>query len=902
VAFSSCDQEPIHIPGAIQPHGALVAAIAASGVISHASANLAAIAGVPPPQALGAPLHTLIGHAVWLTLRGLEPGAPACTRRIEGADGQALHLSAHRSGDHLCVELEPALPPAPPSLPLLPTLPLLIVQPVLDSFRAANTQQDLCDRAVHGLRQMTGYDRVMAYRFIDDGHGHDGHGEVIAEARDETLPAYLGLRYPASDIPAQARRQYLRQPIGMIADSSYVPVPLVTAAGLDDGAPLDLTQARLRSVSPVHRHYMRNMGTAASLTVALVCEDNLWGMLVCHHATPRIAEPELRAAADLVGRVVSLLLAGLRSVETLAQRQSRTVALRSVVAGLSAATPLPEALAAIEPALLQVVGATGALVRLGSGLLGFGQVPPHPLDAHLLAVLNETAPDDLFALDDLCLHHPECAACAPQAAGALLARLTPGREDAILWLRPEQAMLFTWGGNPAEHATQEPASGHISPRTSFAAWRQEVRGRSRPWTDADRELAHEVAQALTLEIAQRTRAALEREQAASRAKSAYLAGMSHELRTPLNGILGYAQLLSSEGGLNPVQAGRVGAMMSAGTHLLHIIGRVLELAQIEADRPVFNPAAFDIRAVAAECLDLVRPMAAAKRLSLTLQTDAAVPQQMITDPTRFRQILLNLLGNAVKFTLAGGVALNLRIAADGESLRADVIDSGPGIDVAKRHRLFQAFQQLGPLDQAKGDGAGLGLAITARLVALLGGCLGHKENPAGGSIFWLELPLFDAVPMLLPATQAFTDTAPPQPAGPALAILVADDSSINRDIAGAFLRAAGHRVTFAEDGMEAVAAAAAADFDVILMDVRMPRLSGIEATRRIRAIPGRRGRVPVIALTAQVFADQIDECRKAEMNDHLAKPFTREDLLAAVTQAQGRPGALPASAQAWDHL
>jgi light-regulated signal transduction histidine kinase (bacteriophytochrome)/CheY-like chemotaxis protein len=884
--LSQCAREPIHIPGAIQPYGALAAALADTGAVSHVSANLAAIAGVQPDQVLGTALAGLIGDAAWQSAQTLQAGQPGLALRIDGKNDRTLLAYIHRTGRHLCVEFEPATSAGALSQPLT------VVQPMLDSFKTAASRLDLCERAVQGLRRMTGYDRVMAYCF-----GADGHGEVIAEARDPALPAYLGLRYPATDIPPQARLQYLRQPVGMIADSAYTPVPLMTDPALDDGAPLDLTHARLRSVSPVHRQYMRNMGTAASLTVALTSGEALWGMLVCHHGTPRIADGELRAAADLIGRVVSVFLAGLRSAESAAHRQARAAALRTILHGLHAPKPLPVALAAVQTELLEAAGATGVLMRLSGGVLRFGQVPPCPFDTRALTVLHAAAGDGAIALEDLGLRYPEFGDCAAQAAGAMLVTLGPGTDDAVLWLRPEQAMTLTWGGNPGEHAATEPMTGQISPRTSFAAWQEVVRGKAVAWSDADLELAQEIAHALSMEIALRTRAALEREQAASRAKSAYLAGMSHELRTPLNGILGYAQLLSSEGSLSAVQARRVGAMMAAGTHLLHIIGGVLELSEIEADHAVFDPVAFDARAVAAECLELVRPMAADKHLSLTLDTAPEVPTQIITDPTRFRQILLNLLSNAVKYTNAGHVDLRLRIAADGVSLRIDVIDSGPGIDVAKRHRLFQAFQQLGPIIDAGRGSTGLGLAITARLVALLGGCLGHKENPLGGSIFWLELPLFDAAPVRPLAKPQVAAPAPtPTVRERALRILVADDSGINRDIAHAFLRAAGHQVAFAEDGLEAVAAAAANDFDLILMDVCMPRMSGIEATRKIRALAGPRGRVPIVALTAQVFADQIEECRGASMDEHLAKPFTREGLLAAVDK--GLAGRAVAGAEA----
>ncbi len=377
---------------------------------------------------------------------------------------------------------------------------------------------------------------------------------------------------------------------------------------------------------------------------------------------------------------------------------------------------------------------------------------------------------------------------------------------------------------------------------------------------------------------------------ASRAKSRFLAGMSHELRTPLNGILGYAELLRSEGGLNTAQAARVDAMLGAGQHLQEMINDVLDLSEIEEGHVGLRPAAVDLRGIAEACLGLVRPAADAKGLTLTIGMAPGTPGSVFTDPTRLRQVLLNLLGNAVKFTAEG--AVGLRLAAAGDRLRIEVADTGPGIPAERRHSLFQDFERLGA-EATAAEGAGLGLALSARLAALLGGRLGHEDNPGGGSVFWLELPLAapEAVPAPAPALvgPGLPDAAPAAAAAHPLRVLVVDDVAMNRDIAGSFLRAAGHEVACAEGGGEAVERAAASDFDVVLMDVRMPGMDGLEATRRIRALAGPRGRVPVMALTAQAFTEQVSECRKAGMDGHLAKPFTPDALRDAVAQAAAGP-------------
>jgi signal transduction histidine kinase/CheY-like chemotaxis protein/HPt (histidine-containing phosphotransfer) domain-containing protein len=407
---------------------------------------------------------------------------------------------------------------------------------------------------------------------------------------------------------------------------------------------------------------------------------------------------------------------------------------------------------------------------------------------------------------------------------------------------------------------------------------------------------------------------------ANQAKSRFLAGMSHELRTPLNGVLGYARLLRIEGGLNPTQAARVDAMLEAGKHLLEMVTCVLDLSEIEADHLVLRPVALDVQAIAAACLDLVRPMAEAKGLTLSIATLPGTSTELIADPTRLRQILLNLLGNAAKFTSRGGIEVRFRILRaeeapagkapkgempegetpkgeapkgelrTGRMLRIEVADTGPGIVADQRQRLFRDFERQDVDIIGNVEGAGLGLALSSRLAGLMGGRLGHEDNPDGGSVFWLELPLAVLAPATEPGARAADGTAPA--AGRALHVLVVDDVLMNRDIAGCFLRSAGHDVTCVDDGAEAVSAASAGDFDVILMDVRMPGMDGLEATRRIRALEGMRGQVPIVALTAQAFTEQVAECVKAGMDGHLTKPFDPDTLLGAVVEAvaAGRMG------------
>ena len=371
---------------------------------------------------------------------------------------------------------------------------------------------------------------------------------------------------------------------------------------------------------------------------------------------------------------------------------------------------------------------------------------------------------------------------------------------------------------------------------------------------------------------------------ANQAKSRFLAGMSHELRTPLNGILGYAHLLRMEADLPPHQAARVDAMLGAGKHLLSMINEVLDLSEIEAGHAELRLDRIDPSDLGQTCIDLIGPLATAKRLQLGYEVAPDVPGTMATDATRLRQVLLNLLGNAVKFTNTGRIDLRLGCTPDGAGLRFAVVDTGPGIPSDKCHRLFQEFERVNPAADANVEGAGLGLALSARIAHLLGGTIGYRDNPAGGSVFSLDLPLAASTATTAHRTATIT---PQQRPGHGLRILVVDDQPMNREIASAFLRHSGHVAMCAENAQAGIAAAEANDFDLILMDVQMPGIDGLEATRRIRALPGPRANVPIVALTAQAFAAQVQACLQAGMNGHLGKPFTPAQLQDAVTRATG---------------
>lgn len=374
--------------------------------------------------------------------------------------------------------------------------------------------------------------------------------------------------------------------------------------------------------------------------------------------------------------------------------------------------------------------------------------------------------------------------------------------------------------------------------------------------------------------------------AATEAKSRFLAHMSHELRTPLNGVLGLAQALAQDPGLTEEQRERARTLEAAGRHLLAVANDVLDLAKLEAGRLELRPTSTALPGLLESCARLVGPAAAAKGIRLDTTLDPELPPLVLADSTRLRQLLLNLLSNAVKFTPANG-RVELRgfplgpAEAGRVPVRIEVRDSGPGVPAEARAAIFADFVQLERSDML--GGSGLGLSIAAHIVERMQGRIGCEDNPDApeghGALFWVELPL----PIVASPPRVAEPTPPPRKK---LRVLVADDVPANLAVARALLESAGHGVDCVSDGAEAVEAvtAAAPDrrYDAILMDVMMPGMDGQEATRRIRALPGAAGRVPILAVTASAFAEDIAACRAAGMDAHIAKPIEREKLIAAL--------------------
>jgi chemotaxis family two-component system sensor kinase Cph1 len=470
--LTNCEREQIHLAGSIQPHGVLLVLREPDLVVLQASRNASVLCGVESvlgrridsiPGDLGASMAPHLGRPI--------DSIPFAVRCRVGYPAELCDALVHRTQQGLIVEIERA----GKAIDLSAT-----VGAALDSAQRAPSLKVLCDESARIFRAITGYDRVMVYRFDDEGHG-----EVYSECRADGLEAYLGNRYPASDIPQIARRLYLHNRVRVLVDVDYAPVPLEPARIGAAGEDLDMSLCCLRSMSPIHIQYLKNMGVAATLVASLVVGGRLWGLVSCHHYAPRLVHYEVRAVCELLAEIVSTRIAALESfLQAQAELSVRRLEQRMVEA-ISRDGDWKMALFDGSQTILQPVDASGAALLFEGQVLTAGEVPDTKQVRAIGAWLDSKSISRVFATAALGIDEPRFAPLKPFASGLLAAPISKAESEWLLWFRPEQVRTVTWGGNPFKPVTIGDDPADLSPRRSFSQWHQLVEGTSESWSHAD---------------------------------------------------------------------------------------------------------------------------------------------------------------------------------------------------------------------------------------------------------------------------------------------------------------------------------------------------------------------------------------------------------------------------------
>ncbi|WP_410586234.1 ATP-binding protein [Amycolatopsis sp. lyj-23] len=725
--LSVCVNEPIHRLGGIQSYGALLA-VDDGGRIEVASSTTTRLLGRAPGELIGTRLAELLGGdgvaAVEQTLAAPTGDRGLLPLRVP-ATGPEFDVTVYRADGRLVLELEP--PAAERPFRFSQFYPS--VRAALTRLQHERTVVDVCAAAVAEIRALTGYDRVVAYRF----EGRSGPGEVIAEAVADGLEPWAGLWFPASDIPPQARRLYERNWIRVIHDVDDDTAALQPPVLPGGSVPLDLSDSTLRTVSSFHLEYLRNIGVASSMSVSLLHEGSLWGLIACHGLLPRRLDAEVRAACEFFGVTLSLQLAALQEAENARARQAARTALTELIPALEAEPAL--SLPGNGGLLAALVPADAVVVRLGDrASVVHGDLAAAALDA-LWSALPGLAAGELWASECLGEHAP---AHAEAVSGVLVLAL--GNGDLIAWTRRERRAGRTWAADPAAPVRLGPHGERLTPRGSSAVHQAVIRGRSLPWTAADRAVATDLGRAFTT-IALRQAARLTELNAqlrrANRDLDTFAHAAAHEMKEPLRGIAASVAFIGEDAGetLDATTLRRLETVESLANRMDELVNSLLHFAQLGQAELQREPVG--LRAAAGRAVEIAGPRLAENDVELTLPAAEAV---VSADPARLEEILINLLVNAAKYARAEHPrSVEIGLAAEpGRAPAVFVRDNGIGIPEVHHDDVLKLFRRLHAKD-AYGGGHGAGLAIVDRIVDRHGGRLWLDSAPGRGTTVWFTL-------------------------------------------------------------------------------------------------------------------------------------------------------------------
>ncbi|MBP1473139.1 GAF domain-containing protein [Frateuria sp. MAH-13] len=724
--LDACAREQIHIPGSIQPAGLLLVVEPEGGTIVQS-----AIPGTPLLQDFDCPRGQRLERVLGGALAGLASSVLVAPDRgtvhlgIVSLKGVAHHATAHRAQGMILLELEEA---RPDELGSLEDLYPLIREFMADLERAPDTAA-LCDLAARQLRRITGLDRVLIYRF-DTGW----NGTVIAESRNEALPSYLDLRFPASDIPAQARELYRTSRLRLIANCDYTPVPIEPAINPLTGQPTDLGQALLRSVSPVHLQYMRNMGTGTSMSISLLREGRLWGLVSCHNRAPCRVPYNVRTACDLLGQVLALQVAAKEHAAEVEQRVARRAIQARLLALMAAEDDFLKGLAREPGQLLSLTQSEGAaIVHLGRCVL-LGRAPGEQAVMELVNWLESTRRDDTFHSDSLATEWPAALGCKDTASGLLAVSISQMHASYVLWFRPEIVHTVQWGGDPRKQA--DPA--RLSPRTSFEAWKETVRLRSLPWTQADVEGALELRTAIVdivLRKAEEMADLNEQLVRSNKELEAFSYSVSHDLRAPFRHIVGYSELLLQSAGekLGDQEKRFVATIIESANSAGVLVDNLLSFSQM--GRTTLGKVKVNMH----HLLEEVRRLLEVDTVGRDIEWKIGTLPTVEADPMMLRLVFQNLLSNAIKFTRDVEKAV---IQVSGQAQHHEYVfcvrDNGCGFDMRYVHKLFGVFQRLHHVEEF--EGTGIGLANVRRIIERHGGRTWAEGEVGKGASVYFTLP------------------------------------------------------------------------------------------------------------------------------------------------------------------
>jgi chemotaxis family two-component system sensor kinase Cph1 len=733
-------QPPIHTLAQVQPHGVLLILQEPDLTVLQASTNTLAQFGISAQEILNTPLEEILDPfqvdrlkegLVTNNLELVNPAKVWVRKRGSGDDYQIFDAVFHRSIDgFLVLELEPAL--TQENIPFLSFYHL--ARASISQLEATSNLRDFCEIIVREVRNVTGFDRVMLYKFDEEDHG-----EVLAEEKLDIMESYLGLRYPESDIPRTARKMLASNWIRVIPNAHAEPVSLYPAANPVTQQPTDLTHSILRSPYPCHIEYLHNMGVGASLTISLIKDQKLWGLIACHHLTPKFVPYELRKACEFLGRVVFSELSTREETADYDYRMRLSYIQSVLVEYMSQEDLFIDGLVKHQPNVLDLANAQGAAICFNGNWTTIGRTPTEDDLNFLVQWLAKTVEDEVFYTDALPQLYSDAERFKDVASGLLAIPIS--RRNYVLWFRPEVIQTVNWGGDPTQafEVKQTEGETRLCPRKSFELWKETVRLKSLPWKQVEVNAALELRKTIVNiilrqadELAQLAQD-LERSNAELK-KFAYVA--SHDLQEPLNQVANYVQLLEMryESRLDGDAREFIEFAVEGVSLMQTLIDDVLAYSKV--DLQAIEWQLTDVDSALNHALGNLRGRIADSGATITHDPLPTI----VADGTQLMQLFQNLIGNAIKFQKPDQPPqIHIGAERQEDAWLFSVQDNGIGLDQQFGDRIFVIFQRLHTRDEY--PGTGMGLAICKKIVECHRGRIWVESELGQGATFYFTIPV-----------------------------------------------------------------------------------------------------------------------------------------------------------------
>ena len=887
--IKNCEDEAIHLIESVQSFGYLLAIEPGTGLVRVMSANIGDIFSSPivPNETLMSELVEMPDNSTDI-LTELYAKAEAAGRRHsyewkfrnqiyhDGEWHQLVSSVIYASGVYLIIELEPS-PVLTGSVSSKWTPTDTDIRPLLPSLFELNSVEAVADKIASAMRGFIDFDRVCVYKF-----DKDYCGEVIGEDCADDMVPFKGLRFPASDIPSQARALYVKNLVRCVYDTDEAPVPLLPALSDSERKPLDMSLSMVRGVSSVHLQYMRNMGIRASFSVSLIFENRLWGLIACHNREPKYVEQRSRLICESLCQVFTYQLHG-KSVEVKRESlQKRQQNLNQAINALTTKGNPLEGLKDEQDLLLSTMRVCGIAVVTPNSHYLVGKTPSFETISHLFHEYSsdKSGPSKVTALtrisSDIIANFK-----LNGVRGLFISPVSSRHGYYTMWFREPVDKTVRWAGK-LQTDSDKPKS--LTPRDSFETYLQTVVDQSVDWTTDDKLLI-EAFEQLFIPYALGMKNSLASQEAKleelDKAKDQFLASISHELRTPLNSIMGWTDLalMDTSNKERLVEALNV-VKRAAGTQAA-LINDILDLSRIISGTMKLSTHTVPISEAIKDVTKQFEAGFGAKNIHLT-SVFKDEHTTILADKVRIKQVIHNLLSNALKFTPKGG-SVTISGARDHSNYKFFVRDTGKGISEEQLNYVFERFYQ-GKVSHNK-QGLGLGLSIVKSIVEMHGGSIWAMSDGEGlGTTFYVTLPIAPVATKRPEETQTniVEGAAGSSDRLRGLRILVAEDEEDARRFIRLFLESHGAVVTLAKNGLVAwkLLNETPEAFNLVLSDIGMPELDGLGYIAKIRS--SQRDDIrnfDAVALTAYAYTADRVKALKAGFSNYVSKPVDAEELL-----------------------